>query len=120
MGQEYDREWTTTDGLPNGTRIRQAHSTKHGAITKFVVQIEYDHGDEWHPVVRSDHNPDAEMGHDVTDEGVHLDVYRDGEKIDSPQIFPAMPANEAYDYAETHLEEHAERYIKRYNEWHNQ
>jgi len=87
-------------------------------MTRFVVQLEYHLDDGWAEVVRFDHNPEGEQGQDGTTEGVHIDVYQDGEKIRAPEIFPPMPANNALTGAEEHLTQHGERYIKRFEEWH--
>jgi hypothetical protein len=54
----------------------------------------------------------------VTVKGVHMDVYRDGEKIRSEEIFPPMPASDALTFAEEHLNQLAERYIERFETWH--
>jgi hypothetical protein len=48
-----------------------------------------------------------------------MDVYRNGEKIRSPEIFPPMPTNDALTSAEEHLTQYGERYIKRFEEWHD-
>ncbi|GAA0211284.1 DUF7718 family protein [Halobaculum roseum] len=114
--REYDREFTTP--LQCRVRRRIGYTSDNGTITRFVVQIEYDRGDEWEPVVRFDHDPESDFGHDVLEEGVHMDVYRDGEKIDGGEVFPPMPPSEALSFAEEHLSEHGERYVKRYEEWH--
>lgn len=83
------------------------------------MQLEYRLSDEWAEVVRFDHDKDTEGGHDVTDEGVHMDVYRDGVKIRTEQVAGPMPAGEALDFAEDHLAEHLERLIRRFEQWHN-
>lgn len=116
---EYDREFTTPVGLA-GARLRKGYSHERSTVTAFVVQLEYlrESGDEWRAVVRSDHDPRTEGGHDVTKEGVHLDVYREGEKIDTKSLFGPLPAADAFDYAEGHITEHAERYINRFTQWH--
>jgi|GEM_PF-7023724 hypothetical protein len=38
-----------------------------------------------------------------------MDVYRDGEKRRSEEVFPPMRAGEALMFAEEHLNQHAER-----------
>lgn len=116
MPRDYDREWTV--GLGKNSRLRQAHDTDQRDVTRFLVQLEYRLAGEWATVVRFDHDPANPMGHDVTTEGVHLDVYRDGEKVASPEIFPPMGANDAYNFAEGHMDLHAERYIERFEQWH--
>lgn len=72
----YDREWTTQTGTT--VRRRLGYSHEQGEVTRFVVQLEYLYEKEWMPVVRYDHDPMSDQGHDVTDEGLHIDVYRDG------------------------------------------
>lgn len=114
--RDYDREFSTA--LSNRARRRIGYSHDRGEVTRFVVQIEYHLADEWAEVVRFDHDPESEHAHDVTTEGVHMDVYRDGEKIRSPEIFPAMPASDALTSAEEHLKTHGQRYIKRFEKWH--
>ena len=76
--REYDREYTTRAGMT--VRRRLGYSHDHGEVTRFVVQLEYLYGGEWTPVVRYDHDSASMHGHDVTDDGLHIDVYRDGEK----------------------------------------
>ena len=86
-------------------------------VTRFVVQLEYRLNERWVEVVRFDHDPEGEQGHDLTVEGVHMDVYRDGEKIRSPEGFPPIPAKDALTSAGEHLTQHDERYIKRFEKW---
>ena len=113
--RDYDREFTTP--LDYRVRRRIGYSHDGGAVTRFVIQLEYRLQGEWVEVVRFDHDPEAEQGHDVPTEGVHIDVYRDGERVRSPEIFPPMPANSALTSAEEHLTQHGERYVKRFEEW---
>lgn len=117
LQQQYEREYTTT--VDRHVRRRMGYSHTRGQVTRFVVQLEYEfEGLGWTTIVRSDHDPDSEHGHDVTEGGVHLDVYRDGEKLRSEEIFPPMRPSEAFTYAEDHIAEHAERYVKRFERWH--
>lgn len=95
-----------------------AYSTERGEVTRFVLQLEYRMRDGWHEVVRFDHDSAGETAHDVTREGVHMDVYRNREKVRSEEIFPPMTATDALSFAEDHLAQHAERYIERFEEWH--
>jgi hypothetical protein len=69
-------------------------------------------------VLRADHAVEGQHSHDVTQEGVHTDVFRDGEKLRSEEIFPPLAADAALTSAEEHLTQHAERYIERFEEWH--
>lgn len=114
--REYDYEHTSA--VAHRARRRLGYDHDHGEVTRWVIQLEYRLGDKWVEVVRFDHDPEGEQGHDVTADGVHMDVYRDGEKLRTEEIFPPMPAAEALTFAEDHLAEHAERYITRFEQWH--
>ena len=64
------------------------------------------------------HDRDVPGGHDITEEGLHRDIYRDGKKIRSEEVSPPIPANEGFDAAEEDLRENVEEFIKRFEEWH--
>jgi len=83
-----------------------------------MIQIEYLLDGEWSEVVRFDHDPESDHGHDVIKEGVHMDVYRNGEKIRQEEVFPPMSPNAALTFAEEHLKQHGQRYINRFEQWH--
>jgi hypothetical protein len=114
--RDYDREYTTRTG--SAVRRRLGYSHDQGEVTRFVVQLEYLYEDEWTPVVRYDHDLPGEHGHDVSEEGLHIDVYREGEKYRQEYVAPPMPAGVAFDFAEDHLAENVERFITRFEEWH--
>lgn len=116
--REYDREFTAV--VNPHARRRLGFDTDHGDVVRFVVQLEYHHDGEWQPVVRYDHDGtgESEFAHDVTKEGLHIDIYRDGEKEAVEYVSPPLPAAIALDRAEDHLSKNLERYIKRYEEWH--
>lgn len=46
------------------------------------------------------HDQEAEGGHDVTEEGLHMDVYRNGEKVKTEQLAPPESAARALTRAE--------------------
>jgi len=109
--REYDREFTAH--VAHRTRCRLGITTDRGTVTRFVLQLEYllnPATDEWNEVVRYDHDSrgSSEATHDVTIDGLHIDVYREGEKITSHELTPPLPANEALDRAEAHLKQNAE------------
>jgi hypothetical protein len=114
--QDYEREFTTP--LEYRARRRIGYTHERGDVTRFVVQLEYRIGGEWTEVVRFDHDPRSDHAHDVTEDGVHMDVYRDGEKIRSEEVFPPMEASDALTFAEEHLNQHARQYINRFEAWH--
>jgi hypothetical protein len=116
--REYDREFTPP--VSHRARRRLGFDTSRGRVTRFVVQLEYRHDEEWHPVVRYDHDGtgEGEFAHDVTDEGLHIDIFRNGEKVATEYIAPPQSAGIALDRAEDHLSKNLERFIKRYELWH--
>lgn len=114
--REYDREFTNR--LSGDSRLRLGFDTDGGEVTRFVVQLERRRRSGWAEVVRADHNPRSELSHDVTQEVVHLDVYRNGEQYRTEYIGSPMPAGRALDRAEGHITDHAEEYCKRFDEWH--
>ena len=119
--RDYDKAYTAPMGGP--VRQRVGIDLERGRVTRFVVQLEYliePQTDEWAVVVRYDHDAEgsAEATHDVTEEGLHIDIYRDGEKIDSHELTPPLPANDALNAAEEHLADHLEGYVRRFEQWH--
>ena len=94
-----------------------------GTVTRFVVQLEYlvdASTSEWRTVVRYDHDTDGSdvATHDVTEDGLHVDVYRDGERVMRHWVSPPLPANQALEDAEEHLTTHMKHYIRRFERWH--
>lgn len=116
MPREFDREYT--DPVTPDTRVRLGYSHERGDVTRFVLQLEYQVGAEWQPVVRYDHDPASEHGHDVTDEGLHIDVYRDGDQYRTEYLTPPMQADDALTRAEDHLGANLEFFIRRFERWH--
>lgn len=116
--REYDREFTTP--VEYHARRRLGFDTERGDIVRFVVQLEYRHDDGWRPVVRYDHDDTGESGfaHDVIEDGLHIDIYRNGGKEATEYIAPPLRADIALDRAEDHLSANLERYITRYERWH--
>jgi hypothetical protein len=106
------------DRLADRVQLRTAFSTERGEVTRFMIQLEYWLDGDWREVVRYDHDRDAPGGHDVTEDGVHRDVYRNGEKYRTTEVSPAIVANKAFDHAEEDLRENVERFIKRFERWH--
>jgi len=100
--------------LADRVQLRTAFSTERGTVTRFMIQLEYWLEGDWREAVRYDHDRDAPGGHDITEEGLHRDIYRDGEKIRSEEVSPPIPANEGFDAAEEDLCKNVERFIKRF------
>lgn len=120
MSREYDRAPPPTP-LARGVQLRLAYTAERGDVTRFMVQLEYWLDGDWHPVVRYNHDASGaeEATHDVTSEGLHRDVYRDGAKYCTVEVTPPLPAGDGFTYAEDDLHENYEQYIKRFEQWHN-
>jgi hypothetical protein len=116
--REYDTEYTRP--LPGPLQERIGFSTDRGDVSRFFVQLEYNVDDEWVEVVRYDHDPAApdEVAHDVAKEGLHVDIYCEGEKHATEFITGPLPPGLALDHAEDHLAKNLKRYVKRFEEWH--
>lgn len=107
------------DRLADRVQLRTAFTAERGEVVQFVVQLEYWLHGEWREVVRYDHDQDAEGGHDITTEGLHLDVFRDGEKVRTEQVSGPIPSDEGFNHAEDDLLKNVQEYIKRFESWHD-
>jgi len=116
--RDYDREFLSPVRGP--VRRRVGIDVDRGGVVRFVVQLESHHDGEWHPVVRYDHDGGggAEHAHDVTDEGLHIDIYRKDGTVATEFVTPSRTAGEALDLAAEPLTGTLERFIRRYEEWH--
>lgn len=91
-----------------------------GTVKEFVVQLHRWQDGVWRPVCQFDHTPSQSGGHDVTTEGIHLDLFDadrgkvDVETADHPG--PIHP-NAAYRYASRYIKRRNERLIQRWPTW---
>lgn len=115
---EHDVDYFDWIEYPNA-RLRVVIDHERGMPTLFVVQLEYQSEGEWGPVVRFDHNSVTQFGHDITEEGLHMDIYRDGKKYRVKTDFPTVPLSDAAKYAESHIRGQADQLLRRYEQWHN-
>ena len=100
-------------------RVRVEMDKERGVPTRFVVQLERRVNGDWAEVVRFDHDPENPMGHDVVEDGLHMDVYRDGEKVRVKDDFPPVNLTQAPRYCIAYIEEHADVLLRRFEQWHN-
>lgn len=100
-------------------RVRVEMDIKNGIPSQFVIQLERLVDGDWREVVRFDHEPDNPGGHDVTEEGIHMDVYRDGKKVGVKDDFPTVPLTDAPAYCIRYIETNAEALLRRFDTWHN-
>lgn len=100
-------------------RVRVEIDKEQGVPTRFVIQLERRVNGDWKQAVRFDHNPGNPNGHDITDEGLHMDVYRDGEKVRVKDDFPAVPLTHAPRYCILYIEQNGGQLLRRFEQWHD-
>lgn len=94
-----------------------------GDICSFCVQLELDHEPsvsapaDWEYIARFDHNPSSPTGHDIREEGLHMDVRHPHGTDRVADGFPPMPVEYAPKYAEEFFDENYLSICKRYMEW---
>lgn len=103
---------------PGLTRLYTHLRVHRGVPRAFVIQLEYRLDGEWREVVRFDHDMDAPGGHDAREEGLHMDVYRDGEKVRVKRDFPEIELTEAPAYCSRHVKTKHDEYVERFIQWH--
>lgn len=67
-------------------RVVSRFDTDRGSVTRFAAQLQRgaDTQSGYQTMAQFDHDPAAENGHDIYEEGLHLDIYRrngDDEKL---------------------------------------
>lgn len=119
MGSGHEIHYTKAVCLPY-TRIRTIINTMRGDVSAFVVKLEYNVSQDpaiigrWEPVARFDHNPDGQYGHDITEEGLHMDVALPGKDDKKVRGFPEVPLNQAPKWCEGYFEENHLPLTKRF------
>jgi hypothetical protein len=114
---DADTAYTDLIEYPHA-RLRFSLDT-NGTPSRFFIQLEYRVEGEWEPVVHFDHNPAAPDGHDIVEEGLHMDIYRDGEQYMVKTDFPPVQLSDAPRYCVSHIKQHADKLLRRYEQWHN-
>ena len=100
------------------TRIRVEIGKLRGDVRWFVVQLEKNTEDgfgtnqNWGQAARFDHHPEADWGHDIREEGLHIDLYRNGQKMQVRRSFPNISVNRAPAYCEKYLTEMEEKILR--------
>lgn len=114
---DADKHYTTWIEYPHA-RLRFVLDT-NGTPSRFLIQLEYLVDDEWQQVVHFDHNPAAPDGHDIVEEGLHMDIYRDGEQYMVQTDFPPVQLSVAPRYCTMYIEQNADRLLRRFEQWHD-
>lgn len=106
-------------------RIRRELAVENGLPVRFVYQLEYNTNashdglppHDWRQVARFDHDIDGP--HNVAEEGLHIDLYRDGEKYAQLYDFPEVALTEAPGFCRAFLEQRADELIDQFEQWHD-
>lgn len=102
------------------TRLVVNIDTEQGDVSRFIVAYDYRLDDNWERVAQFDHNPEAPSGHDIEEEGLHLDLYREGQKYRVVRAkFPYVPVNHAPRYCIEYIKQNHGALIERFERWHN-
>lgn len=104
-------------------RRRTVLEVEEGEVRAFCTQLEFNHApesrepDEWEYIARFDHKPESVNGHDIRQEGLHIDI-RDPRGDDKEYThFPPVEPNRAPKYAENYFDERYLEICERYLSW---
>lgn len=123
MSDELNPVW---EDWSNGTvqptaRIQERIYWNGEIVTEFCVQLEYNVAvhyemdrNSWRAVARFDHNVSPHRGHDIRDEGLHMDLFPKTDYEREVKDFPAVPLRDAPNYSRRFLEERHSHYLGRY------
>jgi|GEM_PF-708473 len=102
------------------TRICANVNTDAGEVTDFVVAYEYEVEGRWMPVARFDHDPHSPYGHDIEAEGLHMDLFKQGQKYTVVRAkFPYVRPNHGPRYCIEYIKHNHEALIERFERWHD-
>jgi hypothetical protein len=106
------------------TNIEFYDGEPENGIKSFFVELAYNNSEiqepsDWDAVAHFDHNPPNPSGHDVLDEGLHMDVLRQGEKVDRKtedegHFSPPSRLSRYPRYCETQFDENWESLVTDY------
>lgn len=108
----YDRNYgIETDRTDS--RILVRFDTHRGDLQRFAVQLQHREtyfADDWVTIAQFDHDPSNPSGHDVYEEGLHIDVVRDDSNTETLRLrHGPLPSSQGAalricaDYLEDHI-----------------
>lgn len=104
-------------------RRRTIIEKERGAVAAFCVQLEFNRypgsgsDDRWQYIARFDHNPSTAIGHDITEEGLHMDLHHPVAEDRVAKGFPPVPICDAPHFAERFFDENYLKICERYIGW---
>lgn len=114
--------WPDGDAIWPEKRIQKRVNAYKGDVVEFCVQLEYGEitrlegptDADYETVARFDHNEIDDYGHNMREEGLHMDFYRPSRKAKVLTSFPDVSVNEAPRWCQRFLEERASELIEQY------
>jgi hypothetical protein len=104
-------------------RRRSIIEVEQGEISAFCVQLEFNHSPavdqshDWRYIARFDHKPENMEGHDIREEGLHMDLHHPKQHDRTYTGFPPVPLEDAPGFAADHFDERYLEICERYLEW---
>lgn len=102
-------------------RIRKRVFWNGSIVTEFCIQLEYNRSVHYkmeeaayHEVARFDHNIAPNRGHDIREEGIHMDLFPRTDHEQKVWDFPPYPLRQAPQFCREFLEEHRAYYLGRF------
>lgn len=123
MGDTLYPVWSDWDNAAPEppARICMRVETDYGILSEFCVQLEYNsasrlvhHPPDWMQVARFDHNISSQRGHDIRQEGLHMDVYGNDGKQRVRHDFPDIPLPKAPKWCRGFLEARKDTLLSRF------
>ncbi|WP_425606569.1 DUF7718 family protein [Halomontanus rarus] len=114
------RDWSNGTVEPTA-RIRERIYWDAPIITEFCIQLEYNVGlhyemedSIWRAIARFDHNVSPNRGHDIREEGLHMDLFPKTENERKVWDFPRVPLRDSPRWCREFLEQRHRHYLLRY------
>lgn len=111
---EYDREYPVDCDHPQ-CHIYVRLAKDRGRLRRFAIQLQkyQELTPKWETIAQFDHDPGADMGHDVFSEGLHIDLYL--EYASDMKVYPSHPP--LRDFSPGAVVRRCVDYFKEHDEW---
>jgi len=123
----------SSDGINGSSYVSVIHApiarrrtyldTVDGRVTRFYVQLEYNCqtspgvSDDWVAIALFDHQPENEQGHDISNEGLHMDIRHPVEADRKTTDFPSVSVNQAPGFCENYFDQNYRSICHRFEKW---
>lgn len=96
---------------------------KDHELQAFYVQLEYNRSpnpimeEDWQDIAWFDHQPSHRFGHDITKEGLHMDLQHPTGNNRKVKDFPSIPLADAPTFCEKYFDENYVEICDQYLKW---